>query len=59
MDDSAEGAIFWQGMSYGDSLAQWFSTGGARTLSRGGASRLQDGRKKKTGKKKFAIFFYH
>ncbi len=28
-------------------LEQWFSTGGAQTLSRGGASRLQDGRKKK------------
>ncbi len=43
-------------------LRQWFSTGGARppggarTLSRGGASRLQDGRKKNL-KKKLCKFF--
>ncbi len=37
-----------------DVLTQWFSTGGARTLSRGGASRLQD---KKINKKNTCKFF--
>ncbi len=42
----------------------WWSTSvvlnrGARTLSRGGASRLQDGRKINLKKKNLLFFFYH